>query len=1064
MNKLNRMAATMGLAFITVFVLGPITARTQTALDGFDPNADNSVRTIAVQPDGKILLGGLFHNLGAVARSHIGRVNADGSLDTTFNPGAESDVQILAVQPDGGIVVAGDFATLGGSACVRIGRLNSDGALDAGFDAGAGADAYVRTMALQADGQVLVGGDFQNLGGQPRQYIGRLSTNGTLDASFNPGADGHIRAIAVQADGKILVGGEFTNAAGTAWNHLARLNTDGSPDTTFNTAGGADGAVLAIAMQADGKILVGGEFTNFAGIAHSRIARLNADGGLDTTFNPVEGANNIVRTIAFQPDGKILVGGDFTSFEVARNRIVRLNRDGSLDTVFNPSAGADGIVYALAVQQDSKLLIGGDFANLAGTAINCVGRLYASSGNLDVTFNPLNVDNPANTMLAQPDGKIVLGGDFTSIAGIAREYIARFNPGNGVLDDSFDPGADSSVYALAMQADGKILVGGAFIHLGGVAVNYLGRVQANGSIDISFIPGLDGTVACIAVQNDGKILVAGSFHTVGTATRMHIARLNADGTVDTDFDPNVNDVVYSMDVQADGKIIIGGHFSTVEGTSRTRIARLNADGTIDTSFDPGAGADADVYVVAVLNDGKILAAGAFNNLRGQARNFIGRLNTDGTLDTGYDPNASDVIFSATAQADGKVIVGGNFTTIGAVARVRIARLNTDGSVDTDFNLAGGAINLVNALTLQSDAKLLVGGTFHTLGGQARGHIGRITMPEAALQSLNANGSDNSISWIQGGSSPKLEQVIFQQSSNGSTWTNLGLGASLTNGWQITGVSLPLNQNVYIRALGFARGGIYNGSGSLIESVRLAYLTTAVYQVSADYDGDRLADPCVYDEATGNWRVRFSTTEYQLVEVPALLGGPGWRPVAADFDGDRKADPAACQTATGTWQAKLSANDYGLAIFTNLLGGPGWLPVANDYDNDRLADPGVYEQATGTWQFKLSGGDYALLTYTNWLGGTGYTPALGDNDGDGLGDPVVYQEATGNWQTRFSTQSYSNVFQADAFVGGPGYNAAAADYDGDGMMDPGVFQPSTGDWKVRLSINNYDEVDLPGFLQ
>lgn len=1052
---------TVGLVLAAGLLAVPLSGRAQSVQDEFNPDANDAVRTITVQTDGKILLGGDFHTLGGHARAHIGRINGDGSLDTAFNPGAANIVRIITVQPDGKILVGGNFSSVGGMACQGIGRLNSDGSWDAGFLLPDGADDVVRTITLQPDGKILVGGHFQNLGGQPRAYIGRLNPDGTVDDAFNPGADYHVKTIVLQPDGKILVGGFFTNLAGTVCNHITRLNTDGSLDETFNTGGGADGAVRAVTVQPDGKILVGGDFINFGGQVRNRIVRLNSDGSLDTAFDPTGGASDLVYSIALQPDGKILVGGDFTTLVQARKRIARLNVDGSLDTLFNPPTGANDSVYVMEVQPDGKILAGGEFHWLAGIAMNHVGRLYPADGKPDDSFEPLyGADDHVWAFGVQADGGILAGGRFTKIDTWDRNYFARLNPSRGAIDTSFTCGANDHVYTMAMQADGKFLVGGVFTRLAGLPAVRLGRGDSSGNLDTSFAPNVNDCVFAIAVQSDSNIVVGGSFRAVGGQVRNGVARLTPAGALDTGFNPDANDTVYSLALQDDGKIIVAGDFTTVGNVVRRRIARLNPDGSVDTTFDPGNGANDKVYDVSVLSDGKVLAVGDFHGLGGQVCNHIGRLNTNGTLDTAFNPNADYVVHTAVLQADGKIIIGGDFLHIGVLACKRLARLNADGSVDITCRLSDGPSAGVYCLALQTDGKLLLGGEFQALDQQVRHNLARISNPDAALQTLSVNGIAGAVSWIRGGSSPEVGQVTFQQSLDGAAWTPLGVGTRLTNGWQLTGVSLPVNQNVYIRAQGFTRGGY---SGALVESVLRTFITAGVYQAAADYDGDRLGDPGVYDEATGNWRVKLSSANYLLVEVPALLGGFGWRPAAADFDGDRLADPAVCQTATGNWRVMLSSANYFLVEVPALLGGPGWVPVAGDVDGDGLADPGAYQEATGAWRFALSGSGYAVITPAVIVGGAGFTPALGDYDGDGFADFGACQAITGNWQVRLSSLGYG-LLELNNLVGRPDYAAAPADYDGDRLADPGAFQAFTGNWKILLSTGNYFLVELPGFLK
>ena len=301
------------------------------------------VFSIVVQADDKILVGGNFGSYQGNTRNRIARLNSGGSLDNEFNIGAgfDKNVHTLAVQGDGKILVGGSFKAYQGITRNNIARLNSDGSLDASFDIGTGFNfpgylSGVRSIVVQEDGKILVGGSFTIYQGTTRKYIVRLNSDGSYDTSFNigTGLNGTVFSLAVQGDGKILVGGSFTSYQGTARNYIARLNSDGSLDTSFAIGTGFNSSVLSIAVQGDGKILVGGYFTSYQGTTRNRIARLNSDGSLDTSFNIGTGFNNDVYTLAVQVDGKILVGGQFISYQgTTRDRILRLNSNGDEDAV-----------------------------------------------------------------------------------------------------------------------------------------------------------------------------------------------------------------------------------------------------------------------------------------------------------------------------------------------------------------------------------------------------------------------------------------------------------------------------------------------------------------------------------------------------------------------------------------------------------------------------------------------------------------------------------------------------------------------------------------------------------
>jgi uncharacterized delta-60 repeat protein len=339
--------------------------------------------------------------------------------------------------------------------------------LSVGFNPGANGAMY--SLAVQADGKIVAGGNFTSIAGQSRSYIGRFNADGTLDAGFNPGASFMVNCLAVQTDGKLLVGGGFVTLGGQNCYSIGRLNADGTPDPDFHP--GADNFVFTMAVQDDGKILVGGAFTSLAGQNRNHIGRLNADGTLDTSFNP--DTDGSVSCLALQPDGKLLVGGSFVHLNGAsRTNFGRFYANGTLDTSFNPSAN-DG-VSSLTLQADGKILVGGRFTVLAGQNRTGIGRFNAD-GTLDNSFNP-GANGPVNCLAVQADGKIVLGGQFTTLGGIGRANIGRLNA-DGTVDTSFDPGADSGVLCLALQADGRILAGGQFTSLGGLSCNNIGRLN-----------------------------------------------------------------------------------------------------------------------------------------------------------------------------------------------------------------------------------------------------------------------------------------------------------------------------------------------------------------------------------------------------------------------------------------------------------------------------------------------------------------------------------------------------------------------------------------------------------
>jgi uncharacterized delta-60 repeat protein len=900
---------------------------------GFAPGASGggfpSVYALAVQADRKILVGGAFTSLGGQTRNNLGRINADGSMDLNFNPGAgggvDTAVGALAVQPDGKILVGGEFTSLAGQTRNNIGRLNPDGTLDTTFNPGvSGGDfSLVYSMAVQADGKILVGGDFTTLGGQSRTNIGRLNADGTVDSTFNPKTDGPVYALVVQPDGKIVVGGYFTRLGGLSRTNLGRLNAAGTIDTTFSTGAGTDdapdAAVFGLAMQADGKVLVGGAFTTLGGQARANLGRLNVNGTLDTTFNP--GANGFVESFAVQTDGKILVGGAFTALGgQSRSHIGRLNTNGTLDSIFSPqpAGGSFATVSALALQADGKVLLGGSFTTLDGQPRLNLARLnntepatqtlgYAGTtvtwlrGGTSPEVLLTTFDHSSNgvawtslgagtrtaggwqrTGATVPAGRIIRARGFSAgsagnrwfveayfgkptftqqpasrtnnfgttaqlqVAGAGPEPLSYqwFKNGVALVDQGNIAGSTSDTLVLSQvsksdeggystvltNASGSVTssvamltvidpritqqpvgvvrsVGGSATfnatavgtpplsyqwYHDGVAVpgatasslslNNLTAAEAgmytvvvsnpdgsttsnpalltvNGvTADSVFNPGSSHAVFSLAVQADGKILVGGAFTNLGGATRSRIGRLHPDGTVDSSFVAGemagglFGPSVRTLAIQTNGQILIGGEFTSVGGQARYRIGRLNSNGALDTAFSPVVASFIDwfttVHCLALQADGKILVGGAFDYLGGGERVNIGRLNANGTLDSfnpglAYQDN-SQPVYSLAVQADGKILAGGSFRELGRQARTNIGRVLATGALDTTFN--PGANGDVQALALQSDGKILVGGGFSILAGQSRNYIGRLNTNGTIDASFNpgANGAVNSI--------------------------------------------------------------------------------------------------------------------------------------------------------------------------------------------------------------------------------------------------------------------------------------------------------------------------------
>lgn len=834
----------MYAASIVLLLLLVTAASAQTLHDGYAPNPNAEVLTLAVQPDGKLIVGGKFTNVAGQTRHSLTRLLIDGTIDPSFAPVAVNNwVQAVAIQPTGHIVIGGYFSQVGSCACPGLARLHPNGNVDSGW-VPQGTAGGVLSLAVQADGKVVAGGEFTKVRGTTRNRIARLNANGTLDTSFNPtgGANAAVYSVAIQRDGKIFTGGAFTQIAGDARNRIARLNHNGSIDTSFNPSGGANGTVRSIAIEVDGRIAVGGSFTQIAGAARNRIARLNAK-GVVSTFYPSGGANGAVSTIAIQSDGKWIIGGDFTQIGgQGLYRLARLNLNGSVDTGLNLPGGASGVnakVNAIAVHQDGKIVAGGSFSYMGNVPRSNLARLNVD-GSVEVDFQRYTEYNQLHGgvygMAVQPDGKTVMYGNFSMIDGASRRYIARLNA-DGSLDSSFQPpgSTDYHIRAVAPREDRRVVAVGHFEKLGFVARNYIGQFKADGTIDQTFSSpsgGADDHLWSVALLPGGKSLVAGNFTTIDGVTSHGIARLNVDGSIDPGFiQPGAlssagdSGAIYNFFVQPDGKIVIGGYFDKIGSATRKNIARLNADGSLDTSFMP-LGANNIVSVFAPQSDGKILVGGYFDAIGGILRTRIARLHPDGTVDTSFNlPGGVDSApYSILPQANGKIWLGGWFHEAGGQTRHSLALLNSNGSLDPSFNPPGGADDVVWGLSTQADGKLLVSGQFKTIGGETHNQIARLPAREAALQSLSVE--DGTIHWRLSGSSPifaHAPEVWFSYSGTPGSQVRIGVMERTADGWRLQGFSTPKDRAFSLRVHARTGSGHFNGASDLFEYIQRLYV-------------------------------------------------------------------------------------------------------------------------------------------------------------------------------------------------------------------------------------------------
>lgn len=350
----------------------------------------NRVDSIDIQSDGKIILGGNILDYDGTARNYLVRINSDGSIDGGFAPNLNNAVRDIHVQSDGNILIAGDFTTVGATPRSRIARLLGDGNLDVTFNPGTGSNGNIYSIGYLPSNNILLNGtSITQYNGTLTTTVFEILNDGSMNTPFpigtGPGGLTFIRSSYVYEDGRVLLVGAFIDFAGdTKYRKIVRLNADLTVDPTFDPGTGAQFNLNQAAVQSDGKIVIVGGASTYDGNVVSNIFRINADGSFDPTFTAnsgtgVTGAGEIINTVSIQSDDKILIGGRFTNYDgTARQKIARLNAEGTLDTSFVIGIGFGAPIVdvnAIEIQPDGKILAGGSFINYDGNASRGIVRI-----------------------------------------------------------------------------------------------------------------------------------------------------------------------------------------------------------------------------------------------------------------------------------------------------------------------------------------------------------------------------------------------------------------------------------------------------------------------------------------------------------------------------------------------------------------------------------------------------------------------------------------------------------------------------------------------------------------
>jgi uncharacterized delta-60 repeat protein len=556
-------------------------------------------------------------------------------------------------------------------------RYNADGSQDSSFSLG----VVGTQVEVDSTSRIIVLGS----------SLTQCNSDGGVNLVLYSNA-GNISGFVIQPDNKVIVFG--SNRSNLTFGSvsragIARINTDGSLDTTFDPGFGPLAptptgyvTITGVAIQTDGKLIVTGNFTTFDKTAAPGVIRLNSDGTVDSTF---QAASVSHPGVAIElPNGNVAV--------VNGSNFVCLNSDGSLNAILSTNGGLD----AVALQQDGKLLVGGNFSSFANQpAVNLV-RLN-SDLSIDSSFNAApteaNLLNSIVTKLAVTSTGLIYQGFGSGLMRLTS---------NGAPDPNFAPGPSlpGQVIAVARGTSGQTFIAGTFTAVNGIPCLGVASLLADGSVDSTFTPSSGVTwiepsaipenpslTASIAVLSDGSLLLAGTFNAVGSVGQSGVVHFLSNGTADSAFDPLLNSAgsISSVVGLPNGLWVIGGNFSSVNSSPRGNLAAFSTGGSqLDPSFGVNSGTNGPVTILQNRPSGGLYMGGIFSLVGSLAdtsrRNSIAALNADGSLDSSFDASVIGDGTSVTAIApiaDGRAMVS---------ASTGLFRLTAAGATDAIFSM------------------------------------------------------------------------------------------------------------------------------------------------------------------------------------------------------------------------------------------------------------------------------------------------------------------------------------------------------------------------------------------